>query len=200
MEDPIPLPETLERLGAAIKARGLDRADVLDPITLARGTALEPEAVCLLLAGEAPPAEEVNDRVRARLKAVAAAHMAATSSRMSDLVAELHEHLGVSEMWARQVCDGKKLPNLELLHGLVDFFKVKGGEAYFFDPADKVLSRVLLAKLRELESDPVQALLDQYGVRATDLRAHGSMNRDQLERLLKSVIRSVVSDEDQELR
>lgn len=123
------------------------------------------------------------------------AHLAATGRRMSDLTAELHARLGVSEMWARQVCDGKKVPNLELLHGLVKFFGVDGEEGFFTAPAHDALNRALLPALRGLETDPLQALMDRYGVRGTDLRAHGSMSRRQLERLLEGVLRSVLPDE-----
>ncbi|MGW3341418.1 hypothetical protein ACWDCL_28550 [Streptomyces sp. NPDC001009] len=114
---------------------------------------------------------------------------------MADLAAELHDELGVSEIWARSVCDGKKVPNVELLHALVRFFGVEG-EAFFTLPADAALSRELQKVLDEIENDPVVALMDQYGVRSTDLRMHGSLPRRQLERLLEGVFRSVVPELD----
>ncbi|MET7289957.1 hypothetical protein [Streptomyces sp. NPDC005573] len=189
-----PLPETLERLAALIRERGLDRADVLDPGGLAARTALPEGTVRTLLAGGAPPADTVNDRARTRINVVAAAYLATTGGRMSDLAAELHTRLGVSEVWARQVCDGKKVPNLELLHGLVKFFGVDGGESFFTAPAEDALNQALLPALRTLETDPLQALMDRCGVRGTDLRAHGAPSRRQLERLVEGVLRSVLPD------
>ncbi|MER6532081.1 hypothetical protein [Streptomyces sp. NPDC001508] len=198
MDSDPPLPETLERLEALIEAQELDRSQLLDPAKLAIETALPESTVRILLAGGVPPADTVDDRARARIRALAIANLEATGRRMADLAAEVHTKTGVSEVWARQVCDGKKTPNLDLLHGLVNFFGVKEGEAFFTAPADEALNRVLLPTLRELESnapDPVQALMDRYGVRETDLRLHGSMTRRQLERLLEGVFRSVLPEE-----
>ncbi|WCN05061.1 hypothetical protein [Streptomyces sp. M92] len=200
MEPVPPLYETLERLEALITEHGLDRTDLLDPAKLAAQTALPEDAVRVLLAGGSLPADTVNDRARARISTLATAYLRATGRRMSDLASELHLRLGVSEIWARQICDGKKVPNLEFLHGLVKFFDIEGGEAFFTAPADETLNRVLLSTLRRLESDPVQALLDRYGVRGTDLRAHGSMTRRQLERLLEGVFRSVLPEEGEDNR
>ncbi|MEU3895254.1 hypothetical protein [Streptomyces sp. NPDC045251] len=200
MEPVPPLHETLERLEALITEHGLDRTDLLDPAKLAAQTALPEDAVRVLLAGGSLPADTVNDRVRARISTLATAYLQATGRRMSDLASELHLRLGVSEIWARQICDGKKVPNLEFLHGLVKFFDIEGGEAFFTAPADETFNRVLLSTLRRLESDPVQALLDRYGVRGTDLRAHGSMTRRQLERLLEGVFRSVLPEEGEDNR
>ncbi|MFG3044175.1 hypothetical protein ACGFZR_04495 [Streptomyces sp. NPDC048241] len=191
--EPVPLAESLVRLDALIGKHGLDRDEFLDPDDLARRTALPVETVRCLLAGGKPAEETVNDRVRARVSTLAAARLAATKRRMADLAAELHDELGVSEMWARSVCDGKKVPNVELLHALVRFFGVEG-EAFFTLPADETLSRELRKILGDIENDPVVALMDQYGVRSTDLRMHGSVPRRQLERLLEGVFRSVVPE------
>ncbi|WP_329008188.1 hypothetical protein [Streptomyces sp. NBC_01601] len=191
--EPAPLAESLARLDALISKHGLDRDELLDPDDLAQRTALPAETVRSLLVGGRPPDETVNDRVRSRVRTLAAARLASTKRRMADLAAELHDELGVSEMWARSVCDGKKVPNIELLHALVRFFGVEG-EAFFTLPADDALSRELQKVLGEIENDPVVALMDQYGVRSTDLRMHGSVPRRQLERLLEGVFRSVAPE------
>lgn len=190
-----PLTESLARLDALISKHGLDREELLDSDDLARRTALPTETVRTLLGGGRPPDETVNDRVRSRVRTLAAARLASTKRCMADLAAELHDELGVSEIWARSVCDGKKVPNVELLHALVRFFGVEG-EAFFTLPADAALSRELQKVLDEIENDPVVALMDQYGVRSTDLRMHGSLPRRQLERLLEGVFRSVVPELD----
>ncbi|QUW94997.1 hypothetical protein [Streptomyces sp. V17-9] len=194
MASPSPLSETLRRLDRVVQEKE-DRSKLLDAAELACRTALPVSTVRSLLQGGTPPDDSVNDRVRMRIAALAEAEMAATGKRMSDLASDISERLGVSGYWARQVCDGKKVPSVELLHGLVEYFGVEEGEAFFTAPADDALNRVLLPVLHGLEepeNDPVLALMDRYGVRSADLRAHGSLTREQLERLLEGVLRSVV--------
>jgi len=194
---PPPLSETLRRLDKAIQEKGI-RSDLLDVAELAAKTALPTSTVRTLLQGGTPPDDSVNDRVRARIAALARANMAATGKRMSDLALDISQRLGVSGYWARQICDGKKVPSVELLHGLVEYFEVEEGEAFFTASAADALNRALaplLHRLEHPESDPVLALMDRYGVRSTDLRMHGSLTREQLERLLEGVLRSVVPPE-----
>jgi len=198
VESPAQLPETLCRLEDAIAQQGLERTDFVDPVSLAARTALSEATVRVLLTGGCPPPDSVNDRVRARVSRLAQAHLACTGRRMSDLVMDISRQLGVSEYWARQVCDGKKVPSVELLHGLVQFFDIEDGESFFTDSADEALDRVLRRTLRTMQNpqpDPVQALLDRYGVTGAALRAHGSLTRDQLERVLEGVLRSVLPTE-----
>ncbi|MFJ6071704.1 hypothetical protein ACIQFU_12820 [Streptomyces sp. NPDC093065] len=194
MASPSPLSETLRRLDKVVQEKAV-RSELLDVADLAARTALPVSTVRTLLRGGAPPDDSVNDRVRARIAALAEAEMAVTGKRMSDLASDISERLGVSAYWARQVCDGKKVPSVELLHGLVEYFGVEEGEAYFTASAADALNRALLPlldKLEHPESDPVLALMDRYGVRSADLRVHGSLTREQLERLLEGVLRSVV--------
>ncbi|MFE1587514.1 hypothetical protein ACFW6Q_17725 [Streptomyces sp. NPDC058737] len=189
-----PLSETLRRLDRVVQEEEV-RSKLLDAAELARRTALPVSTVRSLLRGGVPPDDSVNDRVRTRIAALAEAEMAATGRRMSDLASDISERLGVSGYWARQVCGGKKVPSVELLHGLVEYFGVEGGEAFFTASAADALNRVLLPVVHGLEdpaNDPVLALMDRYGVRSADLRAHGSLTREQLERLLEGVLRSVV--------
>jgi len=200
VEPPTRLPATLRRLDTLVEEQGLACSDLLDPRELAARTALPESTVRTLLKGGAAPADKVNDRVCARLRTLADAHLARTGGRMSDLAAAIRERLGVSDYWARQVCAGKKVPSVEFLHGLVEFFGVEGGEAFFTARAADSLDRVLRPVLRKLEGgaeqpDPVRALMDRYGVQAADLRRHGAMTPEQLDRLLEGVIRSAVPQE-----
>ncbi|NDZ75172.1 hypothetical protein G3I36_29885 [Streptomyces sp. SID10362] len=195
MASPSPLSETLRRLDRVVQEKEV-RTKLLDAAELACRTALPVSTIRSLLQGGTPPDDSVNDRVRTRIAALAEAEMAATGKRMSDLASDISERLGVSGYWARQVCDGKKVPSVELLHGLVEYFGVEEGEAFFTASAADALNRVLLPVLHGLEepeNDPVLALMDRYGVRSADLRAHGSLTREQLERLLEGVLRSVVA-------
>ncbi|MFC5220048.1 hypothetical protein [Streptomyces coerulescens] len=196
MESAPPLSETLRRLELLIRERGLNRSDVLNPQVLAAETALPEEFVHLLLQGRPVPEETVNERVCTRLKAVAEAHMARTRTRPAELVADLHRRLGISEYWARQICDGKKVPNIDLLHRLVRYFGITAGEPFFTDGADEALNRVLLPIQRRLEpeGDSLDALLARHGVVQTDLRMHGSLNPEQ-RKLLAGVLLSVLSQE-----
>ncbi|MFE7236213.1 hypothetical protein ACWCRF_38765 [Streptomyces sp. NPDC002405] len=190
------LPETLQRLDALIEDQQLNRAELVDPRRLAEKTALPESTVRTLLAGGTPPQEEVGERVCARVRTLADAYLARTGRRKRELVAAVHRQCGISEVWARQIIDGKKVPSVELLHGLVKFFDLRDAkEAFFTDEAPDALNRVLLSTLDKYENpeqDPVQALLKKYGVVATDMRHHGSLSAEQLETLLAGVIKSVM--------
>jgi hypothetical protein len=156
MGDPAPsLTETLERIEALVRERNLPRSQLLDIRDLAARTALPEATVSTLLEGGTPPDDMVNDRVRARISTLAQADLTRSPHRrMSDLAGEVSRRLGVSDYWARQVCEGKKVPSVELLHGLVDFFGVEGGEAFFTAPAAEALNRALLPVLAALQSPP----------------------------------------------
>ncbi|MFE0681319.1 hypothetical protein ACFW17_10985 [Streptomyces sp. NPDC058961] len=179
-----PLPVALEELRALVREQGTPRPELLDPRELAARTALPVDTVRVLLRGGRPPVDTVNDRVRTRVKALADAHLARTGQRMSDLAGSVSRHLGVSAVWARKVCSGQKVPSVELLHGLVGFFGVEGGEAFFTAPASEALSRALRPVLTVLRSGPegtvravhpLEAALSGRGdVRGIALRqAHG---------------------------
>ncbi|MEV7521956.1 hypothetical protein [Streptomyces sp. NPDC091371] len=156
--DPNPsLPETLDRLEALIRERRLERSELLDPEELAARTALPEETIRTLLQGGEPPADTVNDRVRARISTLADAYLARTGVRMSELAGRISRQSGVSGFWARQVCSGEKVPSVEFLHALVDFFDVAGGEAFFTVPPAEALNRALLPLLASLQ--PAQAAL-----------------------------------------
>ncbi|MFI9772788.1 hypothetical protein ACIHJG_39015 [Streptomyces sp. NPDC052415] len=184
-----PLPETLRRLRAHNAERHLNYQ------SLSARTALPEETVQALLRGEDVPAGTVEERVCTRLKTLADAYLVRTGKRLPDLISEVHVALDISKEWARRLLKGERLPNVPLLHGLVAFFGVEGEEAFFTAPPADALNRVLqpiLAKYESPETDPLNALMAKYGVVSTDLRRHGSMDVEDLERLLAGVIRSVV--------
>ncbi|MET8824621.1 hypothetical protein ABZX40_03425 [Streptomyces sp. NPDC004610] len=179
------LRRTLERLEALIEERGVRRPDLLDPEDLAARTALPVTTVRTLLKGGRPSPDTVNDRVRDRIRILSAARLARTGQRMSDLAGEVSRQLSVSAYWARQVCSGQKVPSIELLHGLVGFFRVEGGEAFFTAPAADALHRVLRPLLATLEPrpegpraapDPLAAATHGYGeIRGIALRKAGNL-------------------------
>ncbi|MFB7456907.1 hypothetical protein [Streptomyces sp. NPDC056188] len=158
------LSERLQRLDALIEDQRLNGAELLEPLRLAEKTALPESTVRTLLAGGTPPREEVGERVCARVRILADAHLARTGRRKPELVAAVHRQRGVSEVWARQIIDGRKVPSVELLHALVKFFDL----------------------------NDARALMKKYGVAATDMRHHGSLTAEQLETLLAGVIKSVM--------
>lgn len=209
-----PLPETLRRLTALIEEQQLDRAHLLDPERLAARTALAPETVRTLLQGGRAPAESVDERVCARIKALTDAQVAGagdseaeratTRKSRAQLVNELAQTLGVSKPWARQVSEGKKVPNVTLLHQLVKFFNVdvSTGESFFTAEAPDALNRELTSILTRYEtpdSDPIKQLLEQFGVQAVDTRQHGdaSITPEQLGAILAGVFQSLQTKGDQ---
>ncbi|MEV7503243.1 hypothetical protein [Streptomyces sp. NPDC093018] len=165
-----PLPETLRRLDALIQQEGLERSEFLDVRRLAVSTALPEDVVGTLLRGGQPPAETVNERVRSRIRALADDRLARTGQRMSDLAAAISRQLGVSAFWARQVCAGDKVPSVELLHGLVDFFGVEGGEAFFTAAADEALDRALRSLLAARSTPEGRAALPSAPPGRDDVR------------------------------
>ncbi|WP_405949984.1 hypothetical protein OG588_29885 [Streptomyces prunicolor] len=195
MESSTSLPETLRRLDELITERGLKRADIFDVQTLAAKTALPDTVIKRLVKGGKPTPDSVSDRVCARMKVVSAAYLADNGKRASDLAADLRDSLGISDVWARSVCEGKKMPNVDLLHHLAAYFRVEGGERFFTAPADEALNRVLLPTLRELEgsdTDPLSLLMREYGVESAHMRQDGDLTREQVERVLKGVLQSVL--------
>jgi transcriptional regulator with XRE-family HTH domain len=186
------LPETLRRLRTHAEEQDLN------PQELAAHSALPEPTVRALLRGDDLQSDTVEERVCTRVKTLADAYVVRTQKRMGDLVAEVAGHLNISPAWARKLLKGEKVPSVKLLHGIVEFFKVEGGEAFFTAPSADALNRVLLPKLAKYEdpaSDPVQVLMMKYGVVAADLRHQGAMTPAQLEVLLAGVIKSVMPPE-----
>ncbi|MFF1411567.1 hypothetical protein ACFVX6_17565 [Streptomyces sp. NPDC058289] len=179
---------TLERLEAIAQERKLTWSELLDCKDLAAKTALPEDTVSTLLRGGEPPADTVNERVRERVKALADAYLVRTGKRMSDLAGSISRELGVSAFWARQVCSGEKVPSVEFLHGLVRFFGVGGGEAFFTAPASEALNRALLPVLSALQptseglddaTDPLAAVRLEYDdVRGIALRRARDLSPD----------------------
>ncbi|MFE6281086.1 hypothetical protein [Streptomyces sp. NPDC057877] len=202
---------TLERLEALTAERGIERSELLDLKELAARTALPHWQIRALLRGDEPPDDTVNDRVRERIQTLANAHLERTGQRMSDLVGSISRQLGVSAYWARQVCSGQKVPSVELLHGLVGFFRVEGEEAFFTAPAADALNRVLMPLVTTLQSasdragtavDPLAAaLLTGYGdVRGVALRRAGRLPPERwkvLNATLEALLELDDSEEDQ---
>ncbi|MGW8065211.1 hypothetical protein ACVV2G_23825 [Streptomyces ziwulingensis] len=127
MESYTSLARTVRRLDRAIDEQGLARSESLNPSVLAAGTALPESVVRHLLAGREPPDDTVNERVCGRIKALSDAYLRRHGKILKDLAAEVSARTGISDVWARAVCDGKKTPNVELLHHLVGFSAWKAG-------------------------------------------------------------------------
>ncbi|MFJ6901531.1 hypothetical protein [Streptomyces hokutonensis] len=201
------LPETLRRLDVLIREWGLKRSDLLKPADLASKAALSESTVRVLLRGGNPPAESVNDRVRSRIQALSQAYMARNGQRMADLAGRISQQLGVSTVWARQVCSGDKTPSVELLHGLADFFRVKGAETFFTVPAPEALNRVLLTILTEQEQLPggaqtasssLSGLYAEFSdVRAIALRQARDLPEHQW-RVLNATLTALLQDDESE--
>lgn len=201
LESPPPLlPETLQRLDRLIADQGLDRSEILSPERLAAQTALPVATVRTLLDGGTVAEGDVADRVCSRVQTLADAYMARANMKKPDLLREMVSQLGISPYWARLICEGKKTPNVEVLHGLVKFFEIgPSGEAFFTDAAPDALNRVLLPVVQRYENpqqDPLEALLEKYNVKAADFRHYGTVTPEQLEALFAGVLKSVMPEGD----
>lgn len=187
-----PLAETLRRLRTHVGEEDLN------PHDLAGDTALPVEVVKALLAGKQVPETSIEERVCARVKTLRDAWLVRTGKRPGDLVSEVVAATGMSDVWARKLLNGQKMPSVPLLVGLAKFFAVEGGQDFFTATPAGALDRVLQIRLEKYENpaaDPVQALMQKYGVVATDMRHHGALTPEQLEMLLAGVIKSVMPTE-----
>ncbi|MEU3296672.1 hypothetical protein ABZ722_30560 [Streptomyces longwoodensis] len=187
--------ETLRRLDAQIQERDLDRSTVLNAQELANRTSLPLATVRALLRGRSVQEEPFNERVLARIKTFVTYHKAATGKTEAQLITEVMKALPASRPWARSLVRGEKVPNSEMLHGLATYFELPGSETYFTCNADEALNRELqriLLRYEAPQQDPIQALLDKYGVKAADMRAHGNVSKEQLAALLEGVVKSVI--------
>lgn len=194
-----PVSETLRRLEAQIEAQDLDRHIVLNPQVLADRTSLPVDTVLALLQGEEVPEREFNERVLARMKAFVAYHLVKTQKTEAQLIGEVQVALHpISRPWARSVIRGEKVPNSKTLHELAVYFELDGQETYFtslaVDALNRALQRILL-QYEPPERDPIEALMDRYGVKAADMRLHapgGISSKEQLAVLLEGVFKSVI--------
>ncbi|UXY24916.1 hypothetical protein N8I84_41455 (plasmid) [Streptomyces cynarae] len=162
------LQETLARLDALIAERGLSREETLDPVALARSTALSEETVRALLNGESVPEEDIDQRVVKRVRALFLARLVETGKSRTRLCNEAAAQMEISGEWARLLLNGEKVPNVKLLAGLEEFFGVEPGS--FQCTAVDALSRVLRPILSGLEvdsetsADPMTDLMDRFNI------------------------------------
>ncbi|MFF8322052.1 hypothetical protein ACF06V_33465 [Streptomyces bobili] len=193
MSDPsCSLPETLARLRALIAERGLREEAVFDVSELSRAAVLDEAEVRALLAGEEPhdggSAEEaVKERVRNRLARVYRAYLDTSRVSFADGIRTVAARLDISEMWARQLVKGVKVPSVGHLSQLAEFFAV---DLHFFtDPAHDSLNRVLRPLLRELrQEDPVAELMSEHGLAGISFRGLAPERRAMLAGVIKAVL------------
>ncbi|MFE9679326.1 hypothetical protein ACFYO5_35295 [Streptomyces sp. NPDC006259] len=194
-----PVSETLRRLDAQIEAQNLDRQTVLNSHMLAGLTSLPEDTVTALLHGECVPELDFNDRVLSRIRAFVARHRADANKSETQLTREVQAALHLSRPWARSIIRGEKVPNSKTLHELAVYFELDGQETYFTSPAADALNRALqriLLRYEPPERDPLEALMERYGVLGSDMRVHGSASgiasKEQLAALLEGVFKSVI--------
>jgi hypothetical protein len=194
-----PVAATLRRLDAQIQERGLDRTVVLDAQTLADRTSLPVTTIRSLLQGQSVPEEEFTERVLSRIRTFMAFHRAGHHKTEAQLITEVMRALKISRPWARSLVRGEKVPNSKTLHELAVYFELAGQETYFTSGAEDAFNRELqhiLLRYEAPQQDPIQALMDKYGVSATDMRAHGHAggitSKEQLAALLEGVFKSVI--------
>lgn len=193
MNEPgITLPETLQRLEELLTEKQLNRESVLDVTKLARQAVLRDAEVQALLAGlsladDGSPDEVVKRRVRERLPRVYQTYLETERVSFADGIRTIAARLEISEMWARQLVKGAKVPSVGHLSALARFFKID--ERYFTGtPADN-LNRALQPLLNSLESgDPVAELMSEYGLAGLSFRGLAPERRAMLAGMIKAVM------------
>ena len=178
-----PLSETLARLEERIAEARLDRAEVLDVRALSARTALtEGEIQALLTEGAQPSADDIEGRIRRRVRTLHETRLAASGRKRADICKEVAGALSISPEWARQLLLGKKMPNVPDLTALAAYFGVERGTGFFTDPAPIVLNRELrrlLAELGGAEEGPLVRLATRHGVVTLALRGRRLTPRKQ---------------------
>jgi transcriptional regulator with XRE-family HTH domain len=197
------LAETLTRLDTRIAGTGADRGRLLDVRVLAERTALGEDEVRALLDGGAPAAGRIDDRVRARVRALHEAYVARSGKRAGEVCREVAERLSISPEWARQLLLGKKMPNVPDLTELAEFFGIEEGVRFFTDPAATVLNRELGRVLAGLggEADddgPLVEFATRHGVVTLALRGHRLTPRKQ--EALAVMLEGLLGVDDEEAR
>ncbi|MBW8736552.1 MAG: transcriptional regulator [Streptomyces turgidiscabies] len=178
-----PLSETLARLEERITEARLDRADVLDIRGLSARTSLtEGEIQALLTEGAQPPADDIEDRIRRRVRTLHETRLAANGRTRAEVCKEVASALSISPEWARQLLLGKKMPNVPDLTALAAYFGVEQGTGFFTDPAPIALNRELRRLLEELggaEEGPLVRFATRHGVVTLALRGRQLTPRGQ---------------------
>ncbi|MGW3650805.1 transcriptional regulator [Streptomyces sp. NPDC000878] len=178
-----PLSNTLARLDERIAEARLDRADVLDVRGLSARTALaEGEILALLAGGAQAPADDIEGRIRRRVRTLHETRLAASGRKRAEVCKEVADALSISPEWARQLLLGKKMPNVPDLTALAAYFGVEQGTGFFTDPAPVVLNRELhrlLAELGGAEDGPLVRFATRHGVVTLALRGRQLTPRKQ---------------------
>ena len=178
-----PLSETLARLEERIAEARLDRAEILDVRALSARTSLtEGEIQALLTEGARPPADDIEGRIRRRVRTLHETRLAANGRKRADVCKEVAGALSISPEWARQLLLGKKMPNVPDLTALAAYFGVEQGTGFFTDPAPIVLNRELRRLLEELgvaEEGPLVRFATRHGVVTLALRGRQLTPRKQ---------------------
>ncbi|GAA2425266.1 transcriptional regulator [Streptomyces macrosporus] len=177
------LRDILARLSALLKDRGLARKDVVDPDKLSNATGLTVEEVRALLEGGTLPESEVDEITRDRVRFLYAKRHEGQDRKKATIIGEVATRLSVSKVWARQLLQGEKCPNVPHLKALSTYFGVP--VAFFTDSAVDAVIRELGPILDELESDPLAELMEEFGIREVHARTDSGnpLTRHQKERL-----------------
>ena len=177
------LSNTLARLEERINEVGLDRAEVLDVGSLSARTALvESEIQALLTDGARLPDDDIEGRIRRRVRILHETRLAASGRKRGEVCKEIADALSISPEWARQLLLGKKMPNVPDLTALAAFFGVEQGTGFFTDPAPIALNRELRRLLEDLggaEEGPLVRFATRHGVVTLALRGRQLTPRKQ---------------------
>lgn len=190
-----PLHETLERLDALLRERGVHRSEVFDVAELSAKTAIPVEDVHALLDGKALPEDEVEARVCGRINLLYKRLVEDTGKRPVDVVKDVAANLKVSEVWARMLIKGDKLPNVPHLKVLAEYFRVP--VAFFTDSAPAALDRELRPIVDRLEEpDPLASLMRQFDIKGISARTDGRPLSPGERARIAAILQIVLSEEE----
>lgn len=184
-ESTAPLPETSRRIDELITDHRLDRNDVLDAKTLSERTGIPAHTVQTLLEGTEFAEDDVDTRARTRLQFLHETHRAPDGRPYE--FKDIADAIGISEVWARALLTGKKVPSMKHGHALTQFFDVP--EGFLTAKATDALNRELGPILQILQgaTDPLNQVMTSHGLVTIAQRGTRSLTQRQ-----KSAIASML--------
>lgn len=172
-----PLHDLLGRLDRLLEARDKTREDVLNVDRLAAATGLTRQEVGTLLRGRRLRARQTAEYVPQRVRLLCERHEQKTGKTLARMVGDLTAGGAMGDVWARKLLQGERVPSVPHLGVLADYFGVP--VAYFMDSAPVALARELRPIVDELEEDPLDALMDRFGIQAVHARTDGRLTPSQ---------------------
>ncbi|GAA2445102.1 helix-turn-helix transcriptional regulator [Streptomyces macrosporus] len=191
-----PLGDILGRLEPLLSSRGLSHDDALDLDELSASTGLTKREIHTLLKGGRLRERPVEKITRSRVNSLYAKRHEGDDRKKAVIIAEVADRLGVSKVWARQLLQGDKCPNVPHLKALSTYFGVP--VTFFTDSAPDALARELGPIVSKWEDpDPLAELMKEFGIREVHARSDdGSPLSQQQKARIAAIVRLVIGEEE----